>query len=423
MGYRFRRIVSAATFVRLAISIVLAMFIWGFIVWETNPEVTRDFPGVAVTPENVPADMLIVGGLPTVTVTLKGPQDVMRTVVANDVTASIDFSNVTSPGIDEYDVEVQTPSGIRRVIVEPSTIEVELDLIVSRTFPITLREEQPRPASVSSIDTSTRIVSVQGPQALVDQVEAIELVVDLDDRRESFTEAVPLIPVSETGNRVDGVVVSPSEVEFSTTFESTVKDVPVTVICACVVDDQLEQIVLNNATAIPSTVRLSGPSSALETVSEARTVAVDISELSESGWILDVEIDSRTIPETVNYSDQTVDVWVHINPERIEVPDVPIKVLGLEPGLEAELSTDTVTVIVTGREGDVGAPEEMALSAVVDLSEREPGSYSVEVAVVVPPDITYDQVFPRTVDVVIRPLSTSANRLRDLDATPTEGIR
>ena len=423
MGYRFRRIVSAATFVRLAISIVLAMFIWGFIVWETNPDVTREFSGVAVTPENIPSDMLIVGSLPTVTVTLKGPQDVMRTIVAGDVTASIDFSDATSPGIDEYDVEVQTPPGIREVIVEPSTIEVELDLIVTRTFPTTIREDEPRPASVSSIDASTQIASVQGPQALVDQVEAVELVIDVGDRRESFSEAVPLVPVSENGNPVDGVVVSPAEVEFSVTFESTVKDVPVTVVCACIVDDQLEQTVLNNATAIPSTIQLSGPSSALETVSEARTVAVDISELSESGWILDVEIDSRTIPETVNYSDQTVDVWVQVNPERIEIPDVAIKVLGLGPGLEAELSTDSVTVIITGSDEDFEASESMGLSAVVDLTDLEAGSYTVEVAVVVPPDIAYDQVFPRTVNVVLTQSSTSANRLRNIDNEPTSGIR
>lgn len=423
MGYRFRRIVSAATFVRLAISIVLAMFIWGFIVWETNPEVTREFAAVAVTPENVPADMLIVGSVPTVTVTLKGPQDIMRTVVASDVTASIDFSDVTSPGIDDYDVEAQTPSGVREVIIEPSTIEVELDLIVTRTFPTTLREDSPRPASVSAIDASTQIASVQGPQALVDQVDAVELVIDLGDQRESFTEEVPLVPVSETGNRVDGVVVSPSEVEFSVTFESTVKDVPVTVVCACIVDDQLEQIVLNNAAAIPSTIQISGPSSALESVSEARTVAIDISELDESGWILDVEIDSRAIPETVNYSDQTVDVWVQVNPERVEISDIPIKVLGLEPGLEAELSADSVTIIVTNSDEDFEEPGSLDLSAVVDLTDLSTGSYTVDVAVVVPPDVTYDQVFPRTVDVVLQPSSTSANRLREIDNAPTSGIR
>ncbi|MEZ4573085.1 MAG: CdaR family protein, partial [Thermomicrobiales bacterium] len=179
MGHRFRRLISAATFFRLAVSIILALVIWGFIVWETNPEITREFQSVPVTPTDMPANMLISGGIPPVSVTLKGPQDDMRGIVTSDITATIDLSEVAGPGIGQYNVHVDAPSSVRRVIVEPSSVEVELDLIVTRTFPVELREDEPRPASVTSIEASTEIASVQGPKALVDQVEAIELPVDL----------------------------------------------------------------------------------------------------------------------------------------------------------------------------------------------------------------------------------------------------
>lgn len=423
MGHRLRRVVSAATFVRLAVSIALAMIIWGFIVWETNPEISREFSNIAVTAENIPANMLIVGGMPSVSVTFRGPQDVVQDIVPSDVTASVDFSDVESLGIDEYPVQVDAPSDVRRVIVDPAVIEVELDLIVAETFPITLREDQPRPASVTSIEASAQLASIQGPKALVDQVSTIELLVDLQGTRESFTEDVPLVPLSEAGTPVEGVEVSPPTVELSVTFESTAKDVPVVVVCACIVDDQLEQTTLTTAAAIPSTIRLSGPSSALAATSAIQTVPVDISELTESGWILDVELDTATIPATVSLSDETVDVWVPITPTRLELPDIPVGVLGLNPNLEADLSSETVTVIVTGRSDVLEDPESLEIMALVDLTDINAGSYTVDVAVVVPAEVTYEQVFPGTIRVVIRTSSSTATRLRNFNDPPTGGIR
>ncbi|CAN5814075.1 CdaR family protein [soil metagenome] len=423
MGHRLRRVVSAATFVRLAVSIALAMIIWGFIVWETNPEISREFTNIAVTAENIPANMLIVGGLPSVSVTVRGPQDVVQDILPSDVTASVDLSEAESLGIDEYQVQVDVPSGVRRVIVEPAVIEAELDLIVAETFPITLREDQPRPASVTSIEASAQLASVQGPKALVDLVSTIELPVDLQGRGESFTEDVPLVPMSETGTPVEGVEVSPSTVELSVTFESTAKDVPVIVVCACIVDDRLEQITLTTSAVIPSTIRLSGPSSALAEISVVQTVPVDISELSESGWILDVELDTTPIPATVSLSDETVDVWVPITPTRLELLDIPVAILGLNPNLEVDLSTETVTVIVTGSSDVLEDPESLEIMALVDLTDFSAGSYTLEVAVVVPPGVTYEQVSPGTVRAVIRTSSSTATRLRNFNDPPTGGIR
>ncbi len=210
MGHRLRRLASAATFIRLVASVVLALVIWGFIVWETNPEITREYQSITVTPENVPPNMLIVGGIPSISVTLKGPQDVLQRVVLNDITASIDFSDANGPGIDEYPLAVDTPSGIRQVIVEPSVVEVELDLIVVRTFPIDLQENETRPVSVTSIEAATKIASVQGPKAHVDQVQSVVLPVDLQGHRESFVGNVDLIAIGANGEPVEGVEVSPS---------------------------------------------------------------------------------------------------------------------------------------------------------------------------------------------------------------------
>lgn len=423
MGLRFRRLISAATFVRLATSILLAMIIWGFIVWETNPEITRQFPNIAITAENVPVNMQIIGGLPSATVTIKGPEDVVEDIVPSNITASIDFSIVEGPGINEFKVDVNAPSGVRKVIVEPSTIEVELDLIVTRTLPISLFEAETRPASITSIDASTEVASIQGPQDLVDQVDAVILPVDLQSRRESFSESVALVPVDVNGNPVIGVEVSPATVELSVTFESTSRDVPIIVKCACIVDERLEEIELTAAAAIPSTVRLSGPSSAFANIIEVETVPIDISQLEESGWILDVELDTRNIPDSVILSNATVDVWVPIAPSQLELQDVEIQAVGLGDGLRAEIDPESVFVVVTGSRDLLDDPNSLHVVAIVDLSDLSAGSYTIDVEVAVPPGVTYENVTPESATVVISPVNSTANRLQEFFYDSTSGVR
>ena len=423
MGFRIRRLIRAGTFVRLAISIVLATIIWGFIVWETNPEITREFQNIAVTAEDVPADMIIVGGMPSVAVTLKGPEDDLRSLVPSDVTASVSFATVDQPGIDEYGVIVDAPSAVRKIIVEPSNIEVELDIIVTRTFPIELREETARPASVTSIDISADTASILGPQDQVDRVAAVVLPVDLEGRDESFNERVSIQAIGDDGTVVEDIELSPASADLTVTFEQTSRDVPVTVICACVIDDRLEEVELVTAAAIPSTIRLAGPSSDLADISEVRTVPVDISGLDESGWILDVELDALAVAETVSMSDLTVDVWVPIAPSRMEIADVPIEVIGLGDNLELEISDETVFVVVTGSDRALVDPQALDVKAIVDLTGLSSGSFAVNVSIAVPPGISYEQVSPETVDVILRPQSTTANRLRDIEPESEDGVR
>ncbi len=410
MGHRIRRIVSAGTFVRLAVSIALAFVIWGFIVWETNPEVTRTFSVVEVEAINIPSDMLIVGEIPDVSLEIKGPQDTVRGMVAGDFHQYVDLADVDEPGTAQYNVQVEGPEGLRKVTVTPSMIEIELDLIVTETFPIVIHEDDPRPANVTSVELSTDLVSIQGPDDVVSQVVAVEVPVQLENRTESFTDQVPLIPVDEAGNPVAGVTVSPAEVEVSVVFETTSKVVPVRVICACIVDESLQEIELTTAAAIPSTIRLSGPAPELATVNAISTQPIDISILNESGWILDVGLDLAAVPETVTVSEQSVDVWVPVEPQRQILESIPIEVIGLAGSASVTLSDEEVSIVIVGA-SDLDASElEKRVKAIVDLSGLTPGSYTVDVEVVIPPGVSFDEVNPGTVRVQIAAFPVTTGR-------------
>jgi YbbR domain-containing protein len=416
-------LISAAVFVRLAASLLLAFIIWGFIVWETNPERTRQFSALVPTAQNVPADMLIVGDLQPVTVTVKGPQDVVRGLIASDFTVIVNFENASGPGIDEYEVEVDAPSGLRKVDVEPSIIEVELDRIVTETFPVEMREDAPRPLNVTDVSLSAEQVAVQGPKALVDRVETVELPLEIGSRDESFVEEVAPVPVDSLGERIQGVSLSPAAVEVNVTFETTSKDVPVVVICACIVEGQLQEVELDDASPIPSTVRISGTASALEEINSISTLPIDTAGLDSAGWILDVELDIASLPGTIALSEQAVDVWIPVDPGRQQISDVEIGLLNADPSLAVRFSTRTVSIVVSGTVDDVQELDPAALKAVVDVAGLGPGTYTLDVQVVVPSGLTYENVDPDTVQVTIERLPQASDQSSQLTRDPLQMIR
>jgi YbbR domain-containing protein len=423
MGLRLRRLINAAVFLRLAASILLSFIIWGFIVWETNPERTRQFSGVVPVSENIPADMLIVGELPEVTVSVKGPQDIVRVLVASDFQVTIDFQNASGPGIDEYAVAVDAPSGLRQVTVEPSAIEVELDRIVTESLPVEMREAEPRPLSVTEVSLSTERVALQGPKALVDRVEAVEVPLVIGSRDESFVEDVTPIALDSLGERVQGVNLTPSTIEVAVTFETTSKDVAVLVICACVEDGQLQEIELEDASPIPSTVRISGTASVLDGIESIRTVPIDTAGLESAGWILDVELDLADVPGAVTLSEQAVDVWIPVDPGRQQISEIPIGLLNADPEFSVRLAAPTVTVVVSGTVDDVRQLDPASLKAVVDVAGLAPGNYTLDIQVVLPPGLTYENVEPATVQVTVERAAQIENQINELGRDPLQTVR
>jgi YbbR domain-containing protein len=409
--------------VRLAASILLSFIIWGFIVWETNPERSRQFSGIVPVSENIPADMLIVGELPEVTVTVKGPQDIVRALVASDFQVTIDFQNASGPGIDEYAVAVDAPSGLRQVTVEPSAIEVELDRIVSESFPVEMREAELRPLSVTEVSLSTERVAVQGPKALVDRVEAVEVPLVIGSRDESFVEDVTPITLDSLGERVQGVSLTPSTIEVAVTFETTSKDVGVVVMCACVEDGELREIELEDASPIPSTVRISGTASVLDGIESIRTVPIDTAGLESAGWILDVQLDLAEISGSVTLSDQAVDVWIPVDPGRQQISEIPIGLLNADPEYSVRLATRSVTVVVSGTVDDVQQLDPASLKAIVDVAGLAPGNYTLDIQVVVPPGLTYENVEPATVQVTVERAAQFENQINELGRDPLQNIR
>lgn len=411
MGARVRQLISASNLLRLLASLVLAFLLWGFVTWESDPERSRTFPSIPVTSTGLGPSFVLVGDLPTARVTIRGPESVVTRVDATMITVTADLSDVNAAGAYDVELDVDRPSGVRDVSVVPEEIEIIVDETAQRTFLIDLVQPAAPPPNLTSVELSVDEVIVSGSAGNVDRVASVQLPLDLTGRSESFGADLEPVPVDAGGVVVEGVIVEPSTVHVEVVFEVRSQLVPVVVMCSCTSSSgALEIRELSNASAIPSSVRISGPETLITSLATVRTVPVDISNLDRSGFISDVQLDELSVPDGVTLEQTAVEVYVQIEDRRVSFSQAQISVNNLAPEFRAVLSQETVRFEVTGAPEALDAYEGATPTVFVDVAGLPAGTYTLQVWVVLPPELTYLNLEPAEVQVtIVRVEPTQAN--------------
>src|SRR5690606_15396926 len=134
---------------------------------------------------------------PTVNVTVKGPESVVQSMTSANVVPTIDLSHIDEAGDYEIEVEVEVPSGLRDVDVDPEVITVAVGTVVNREMDITIVEPVKPPATLTSISVSSTVVNLIGVEHNVDRVARVEVPVVLSVRTESFSFTAQPTPYDE----------------------------------------------------------------------------------------------------------------------------------------------------------------------------------------------------------------------------------
>jgi YbbR domain-containing protein len=180
-------------------SVAAAFALWVVIQDVDNPRAEGVAPaagGIAVEAVNVPEGFL-VADLPSVTVRVEAREDDLASLRAGDFRAEVDISEVpVNPGTGLVRIRVESRrKGVEVLSVVPSSIEVTLQRAADREVRVVARVTGSPPEGFRvkrdplddsdvppTLDPAT--VTVRGRSDLVDQVEAVELVVSLAEARD-----------------------------------------------------------------------------------------------------------------------------------------------------------------------------------------------------------------------------------------------
>ena len=128
-------------------------------------------------------------------------------------------------------------------------------------------------------------------------------------------------------------------------------------------------------------------------------------QLDLSGASKNIETNlSLDLPDGVLLiGDQTVAVQIEVVPIEDSRPIAfrQVEVVGLSPGLQAQLSPTTVDVILAGPLPVLNSLEPSDVHIRIDLTGKTVGTYQLTPAIILPDGVTLQSILPGTVEVII----------------------
>lgn len=389
---------------RLLISVVIAAGLWGWVTLSRDPETTKRFQEVPVQVANLASDLIVVGDVAAVETRYTGTRSNTDELTFTDAQAVIDLSGIDGPGSYTVEVEATEPPDIWSARADPSRMTIQVERRMSGVFPLnpivsgTLNLNQ----QIGAITPSASEVVVSGPESSVSQVRVVNLPVDTAGRTSNFVGVFTPIAVDSGGQQIAGVELNP--VSISAEVQITARGKELAVVTQTVGSPASGFEIIDRAIN-PITALVDGPAETLDSLITVSTLPVDV-----SGARTDVtqRVRLADLPPGVTIvepSSGSVDVVIQIRARGVQqsLPEQPVVVLNVAPGLVAEVTPGTVVVDVEASEQQLVDLAPGSLQVIVDAAGRGAGTYTLQPSVVVPATLEWLSVVPNSVTVVIRP--------------------
>jgi YbbR domain-containing protein len=269
-------------------------------------------------------------------------------------------------------------------------------------------------------ELSVENVLVSGPQSLVESIDQIVAEVDIEDVSEDVQRTINLDALDSEGFPVEDVTLSPQIVQVN--IPVTQRGGYRTVVVKIVTSGQIATgYRLTNIFALPPTVTIFSSDPDLV---ESIPGFVETTPINLNGAKEDMEIRvALNLPEGISVvGNQTVTVQIGIDPieSSLSFSSVPIQVQGLDEGLKAIVSPETVDVFLSGPLFLLEELDPANIIVIIDLTGRGPGTYQLAPQVNLEnAELGVDAILPNTIEVTIIEATPEPDREQDVTPTPT----
>lgn len=404
----------------------LALAVWVTAVTVANPDVTQDFPN-PVPIEYIGQDpgLVMTGTVPRQTqVFLRAPRSIWDKLISGDalIRAVVDLTGLKA-GTHSVELQLQIAAQPVRIIsITPQKFDLVLERLVTVTLPVELsfNGEPAIGYKAGDVIMDPGEVVVSGPESLVSQVKHIRATIDITNARQDIDTFLSIRSINENGAILDGISVHPDSIQVNLPIiqQGGYRDMAVKVM---ITGKLASGYRLKNITPAPLIVTVYSENIPLI---ESLPGYVETSMLDLSGASKNIETRlSLDLPGGVTLiGDQTVAVQIEI----VAVEDSRpiafrlVDVIGLSPGLKAELSPITVDVIIAGPLPVLNSLQPEDVQVQLDLTDLTVGTYQLTPTVIVTGEgVTVQSILPSTVEVIItKETGTTPTATATLAPTP-----
>lgn len=280
-----------------AIALVLACMLWIYVSIQNNP-ITEQSYEVHLNQLNMPKAMTVYNTPQKINVRVRGSRTVLNNKSAADITATVDFKNVTE-GQQKLPIKVNTKIG-DVIAVNPKEISVYVDTISQKTVSVQTRMvgNVPEDMTLGNVTIKPNLVNIKGATHRLTKVNSVVAPVDVTDRNGSFEIESELVAVSDDGYDIPNMVITPQRVVVSAVMvqQMLTVELPIELVTIGNLPDGLE---LKNKILEPSKVRISASPSKLKGMTSVKTKALDVSKLVDGSTpIVELDLPEKAITDT-----------------------------------------------------------------------------------------------------------------------------
>lgn len=284
------------------LSVLLAIFMWTFVINSTNPTVNKTYRNIPVVIKNQDnlekSGYTIVGNDESLTtnIKLKGTREKLVGLKTSNIYAYIDIADVKE-GIQSVEIVVDTPTGVTVDELEPEEINLNIQKVIEKTLPVNLiisdKIKDGRIVEVNEL--SPEDIKVKGPASYVNKIDRAEVRIEDMDLLDGKIHSLPVAILDRSGNKISGLDISNDDINVSFLVYET-KKVPVNLNTTGEPAQGFEE---SSREVSPNKVVIKGPESIIRDIEQINTKPININNLKSSSYG-DVRLDLPEYVEVYN---------------------------------------------------------------------------------------------------------------------------
>lgn len=392
--------------------IIIAIFLWSFVMSKEDPPQTRSIKNVNVVLTNISAlerQGLVVMEPQQVTVNVevsgkKSDLDRFLASSTSNINAYVDLSGY-SEGQARVSVITSITNqtgGVTISDVNPKEILFTFERVISRDIPVRINTigSLPEDYVLGQLEARPQNVTISGPRTWVNEVQQVIAEVDLSNRTSTTTSSYATLVVDDEGNGVRGVTREPNLVDITIPVYRTVS-LPIELIT---VNQLPENYSITNINITPSTIKVKGNNDIVN-LQKLETQEIDINSMLDKAAI-EVEL---KLPEGVELLNPDEKVTVIYNIEEtitkeFNIPLADINILSLDNDLEIseEDLGKLIRIELRGYKSILEPLRNEDLKISTDLDNLSEGRHDIELSIEEIEGLTIESVTPQPLSITLK---------------------
>ncbi|MBW7476281.1 hypothetical protein K0T92_16230 [Paenibacillus oenotherae] len=338
----------------------------------------------------------------TVKLRVTGSRSDLLSASPDDYKVTVDVTGIAE-GRTTLPVKVSLPNGIDYVRVEPQSVNVVLEQMLTKEYEVSIKTDG---LPGKGYKTGTPIVKpnnrvhVTLPEDRMDSVSFVGARVSVEGEEETVTEKkVKLLVLDKNGKEMTDAIINPSVVEVEIPITKPFKKLPLQIgftgklpkgLAIASFEPGVEQVTVY------------GPQDVLDKYDFYDGINIDLSKLTQSGTI---ELDIKPEEGIATVDPATVTITYRIvNAESKLLSQLPVTIIGLSDGLKAKLTSPadgTVDLPVEGAANVLTGVSVKDVQLIADLSGLGPGNHVVPIDIHLPRFVAHSADIPLSITVEI----------------------